>query len=208
MVQLKSIFTSATIILGILVLSLPSLIHHFRASDVDIDYKPLKQLLAKEEWEAADAETRYLIFQITAKIDYPPIGHDWVTTAGVQHFPCRDLRTINDLWVKSSRGHYGFTTQAKLWGKSFTPEQLRQDPQRWERYRDHLGWRPRKDQEFQPDIEGRLPQPVKATSDFGDRPIGADENINFAGAAWLYRVEQCGLYNPAEDLRELANLPY
>ncbi len=194
--------------LGSLGLSLPPLIQHFRQSDVGIDYKPLKQLLAQEEWEAASAETQYLIFQITTKIDHPPIGHDWVTTAGVQNFPCRDLETINHLWVSASQGHYGFTTQAKLWGKSFDPDQLRKDPERWERYRDHLGWRPRKDIEFQPDIEGRLPQPVKTTADFGDRPLGAEDTIDFAGAAWFQRVEQCGLYQPTENAEEIANLPY
>jgi hypothetical protein len=108
---------------------------HFRRSDVGINYQPLQQLLAQEKWEAAAAETKYLIFQITAKTQHPPIGQDWVTTAGVAQFPCRDLATMNELWVNASHNHYGFSTQAKLWGKSFDPKSLKQDPKRWARYR-------------------------------------------------------------------------
>lgn len=173
-----------------------------------MDYKLLRQMLAREAWEEAADETKYLIFQVTQRTNNPPIGHDWVTTRGVENFPCRDLKTINHLWVQASRGHYGFTTQARLWGKSFEPDELKKDPDRWERYRDHLGWRPRKDQEFQPDIEGRLPEPVKTTADFNDQPLQANDGVDFAGAAWLHRVQQCGLYEPTTDKQELAQLPY
>jgi hypothetical protein len=207
MLHLKSILISASLLLGGFSLALPALGQHFRRSDVGINYQPLEQLLAQENWEAAATETKYLIFQVTTKTQHPPIGQDWLTTAGVQTFPCRDLQTMNDLWVKASHNRYGFTTQAKLWGKSFEPQQIKRDPARWARYRDHLGWRPRKDKEFQPDIEGRLPEPVKSTADFDDRPLRADDEIEFAGAAWLQRVEQCGLYEVSNDPKELANLP-
>jgi GUN4-like len=201
MLHLKSIFLSSTLILGGFGLAVPTLAQHFRRSDVGIDYQSLQQLLAQSDWEAAATETKYLIFQATARQGHPPIGQDWVTTTGVQNFPCRDLKTLNELWVNASHNHYGFTTQAKLWGKTFEPKALKRDPQRWARYRDHLGWRPRKDKEFQPDIEGRLPEPVKSTADFDDRPLRADDQIEFAGAAWLYRVEQCGLYTPDGESR-------
>jgi hypothetical protein len=196
MLHLKSIFLSTTLMVGAFSLAVPGLAQHFRRSEVGINYQPLEQLLAQKNWDAAAAETKYLIFQITHKTQHPPIGQDWLTTTGIKTFPCRDLATINSAWVSASNGHYGFTTQAKLWGKTFAPQPLKQDPARWARYRDHLGWRPRKDQEFQPDIEGRLPEPVKSTADFDDRPLRANDQIEFAGAAWLYRVEQCGLYKP------------
>ncbi len=198
MLHLKSIFLGSTLMLGGFGLGLPALGQHFRRSEVGINYQPLEQLLTQKNWEAAATETKYLIFQITARSGHPPIGKDWVTTAGVKNFPCRDLKTMNELWVNASQQHYGFTTQAKLWGKTFEPKALKQDPQRWARYRDRLGWRPRKDKEFQPDIEGRLPEPIKSTTDFDDRPLRDDDQIEFAGAAWLHRVEQCGLYEPQE----------
>ncbi len=201
MLHLKSIFLGSTLILGGFGLAVPALAQHFRRSDVGINYQPLQQLLAQSNWEAAATETKYLIFQITARSGHPPIGQDWVTSNGVKNFPCRDLKTMNELWVNASQNHYGFTTQTKLWGQTFEPKALKQDPDRWERYRDHLGWRPRKDKEFQPDIEGRLPEPVKSTADFDDRPLRADDQIEFAGAAWLHRVEQCGLYTPDGESR-------
>jgi hypothetical protein len=138
-----------------------------------------------------------MIFQVTAKTNQPPIGHDWLTAKGVEGFPCRDLATLDRLWVEASQKRYGFTVQAKLWGKSFDPATVTQDPDRWRRYRKNLGWQPRDDKDFQPDIEGRLPEPVKSTADFGDNAI-SEETVSLYGAAWLARVQQCGLYVPVE----------
>lgn len=196
---LKSGLIASVLLVGGFSLALPVLGQHWRRSDVGISYDELAKMLDHQQWESAAAETQYLIFQVTQRTQHPPIGRDWLTREGVSTFPCRDLRTINDLWLNASNGHYGFTPQAKLWGKSFNPAQIQRDPQRWERYRDRLGWRPRKDKEFQPDIEGRLPEPIKSTADFNDRPLRDAETIDFAGAAWLYRVEQCKLY----DLKEI-----
>jgi hypothetical protein len=194
MVQFK--LTIAAIVLATAVAwGGPAMRQQWQVSDVGMNYKTLRQFLAKRQWEAAAAETKYLIFQITARQNRPPIGHDWVTKAGVEQFPCRDLQTIDKLWVEASQQRYGFSVQAKLWGLSFDSATVRQDPERWKRYRQHLGWQPREDKEFQPDIEGRLPEPVQSTPDFGDGALSEGQQT-LAGAAWLQRVQQCGLHTP------------
>ncbi|MFM6400419.1 GUN4 domain-containing protein, partial [Planktothrix sp.] len=33
----------------------------------------------------------------------------------INNFPCEDLRTIDQLWVKYSNGHFGFSIQKKIW---------------------------------------------------------------------------------------------
>jgi hypothetical protein len=33
----------------------------------------------------------------------------------IDNFPCDDLRTIDQLWVEYSQGHFGFSVQKKIW---------------------------------------------------------------------------------------------
>jgi len=33
----------------------------------------------------------------------------------IYNFPCEDLRTIDQLWVKYSQGRFGFSVQKKIW---------------------------------------------------------------------------------------------
>ena len=33
----------------------------------------------------------------------------------VQHLPCEVLRTINQLWLQHSNGHFGFSVQKRIW---------------------------------------------------------------------------------------------
>jgi serine/threonine protein kinase len=78
-------------------------------SAVGVDYTRLRDLLAKQQWQEADRETRVLLCQVVGK---PPLGYldanDW------QKFPCPDLKTLDRLWVKYSGGRFGFSVQARI----------------------------------------------------------------------------------------------
>ena len=39
----------------------------------------------------------------------------WFDTNSIENFPGDDLRTIDQLWVKYSQGHFGFSVQKKIW---------------------------------------------------------------------------------------------
>jgi hypothetical protein len=191
MVHLKAgLWGAIVLICG--TLSLPALAGHWRSSAVGANYGKLEQLLAESNWEAATAETKFLIFQISSRNHQPGIGQDWLTATGVENFPCRDLKTLDRLWRQHSNDRYGFSVQLRLWGEPLDPEAIQKDPKRWQRFRKHLGWQPREDEEFQPDIEGRLPEPIRSTLDFGDDAV-RDESDAFYGAAWLRRAQQCEL---------------
>ncbi len=173
-------------------LTWPTIAHHWRSSEVGTSYSELQELLAQRKWEAADAETKYLVFQISQRNHQAGIGQEWLTQAGVEQFPCRDLRTIDRLWQQYSNGRYGVGVQLRLWGSSLEAKALQAKPDRWQRFRQHLGWPPRQDPEFRPDIEGRLPEPIQATPDFGNDAMH-DTIDTFYGAAWLRRAQQCHL---------------
>ncbi|MBU7583683.1 MAG: GUN4 domain-containing protein [Nostoc sp. TH1S01] len=75
-------------------------------SEKGIDYTKLKNLLAKENWKEADEETYQVMNQI--------INGDWNSDAFF-NFPCQDLSTIDQLWVKYSKGHFGYSVQKEIY---------------------------------------------------------------------------------------------
>jgi hypothetical protein len=191
MVRLKAGLSSACIVIFSL-LTWPAVAHHWRSSDVGANYSELEKLLIEKKWEQADFATKTLIFEISRRNQQAAIGRDWLTQAGVENFPCRDLQTIDRMWRQHSQGRYGFSVQLRLWDTSLEPDKLQAEPERWRRFRKHLGWYPREDKEFKPEIEGRLPEPVRSTPDFGDGALLEDTTM-FSGAAWLRRSQQCDL---------------
>ncbi|WP_425335064.1 GUN4 domain-containing protein [Nostoc punctiforme] len=50
----------------------------------------------------------------------------------MDNFPCTDLRTIDQLWVKYSNGRFGFSVQKRIW------ESVGKD---YEKFGDRVGWR-------------------------------------------------------------------
>lgn len=64
------------------------------------------------------------------------------STDELLNFPCTDLRTIDQLWVKYSNGKFGFSVQKKIYlsvggkmdGKYY-------DEEAWNKFGDKVGWR-------------------------------------------------------------------
>lgn len=57
----------------------------------------------------------------------------------IENFPCIDLRTIDQLWVKCSDGKFGFSVQKKIYqGLGGTKEY---DREVWKKFGDKVGWR-------------------------------------------------------------------
>lgn len=79
------------------------------ASEVGADYTNLANLLAKRRLKAADRETSNKLLWLAKgnPDEYLPEGK-------MKKVPCKDLRTINNLWLAYSRGKYGFSVQQKL----------------------------------------------------------------------------------------------
>lgn len=80
------------------------------ASDVGVDYTQLCELLAAGRWQEADEETGAVMLKIANRVTA-----GWIREEDITQFPCPDLETIDYLWVKYSKGHFGFTEQSHIW---------------------------------------------------------------------------------------------
>jgi len=81
-------------------------------SEKSIDYSKLRDVLAAEDFKAADAETRRLLI-VLAGVAAEKRG--WVYFAEVKRIPVVDLTTINGLWQHFSNGKFGYAAQRKIW---------------------------------------------------------------------------------------------
>jgi eukaryotic-like serine/threonine-protein kinase len=97
------------------------------SSAVGIDYTRLHDLLEQHQWQDADRETDAIILQVCDRQGQGKLGIE-----DIREFPCRDLRTIDKLWVKYSGGRFGFSIQRRLW------ETVDRD---YEAFGDRVGWR-------------------------------------------------------------------
>ena len=79
-------------------------------SDVGCDYTKLKKLLSEGKWKEADRETALCMLQVARRE-----GEGWLREEDIDKFPCTDLRTIDQLWVKYSDGKFGFSVQKKIY---------------------------------------------------------------------------------------------
>ncbi|WP_341737390.1 serine/threonine-protein kinase [Microcoleus sp. CAWBG640] len=79
-------------------------------SAVGMDYINLRNLLAAKKWREADEETTRVILKVAGKEE-----EGWLDTESIDNFPCEDLRTIDQLWVKYSNGRFGFSVQKRIY---------------------------------------------------------------------------------------------
>ena len=80
------------------------------SSDRNVDYTRLRDLLRAGNWKDADYETYLVMLKVVGrKVD------DWIRDEELLNFPCTDLRTIDNLWVKYSDGRFGFSVQKKIY---------------------------------------------------------------------------------------------
>ena len=80
------------------------------SSEKGVDYTRLRDFLKAQNWRAADEETLKVMLQAANRQK-----EDWLNNESIENFPCTDLRTIDQLWVKYSNGHFGFSVQRRIW---------------------------------------------------------------------------------------------
>lgn len=96
-------------------------------------YRSLVNYLANGRWREADQETNRVMLEVAERTEqgYLDIDH-------IKAFPCEDLQTIDQLWVKFSGGRFGFSVQKQIWIECGRPMTYNDD---WERFGDRVGWR-------------------------------------------------------------------
>jgi serine/threonine protein kinase len=75
-----------------------------------VNYDQLEQLLKAGSWKEADQETAKKMLEVAGRTQEGELDKD-----SIDNFPCEDLRTIDQLWVKYSNGRFGFSVQKKIW---------------------------------------------------------------------------------------------
>ncbi|WP_024968481.1 serine/threonine-protein kinase [Microcystis aeruginosa] len=104
-------------------------------SDVGMDYSKLHDLLKAGKWEEADKETLRVMLAIVKREEECYLRG----VKDIDNFPCADLRTIDQLWVKYSNGRFGFSVQKQIYhGLGGTREFNREI---WEKFAEKIGWR-------------------------------------------------------------------
>ena len=89
------------------------------ASEQGVDYTRLRDLLQAKDWKAADQATADLMCKVMNRQK-----EGWLRVEDIENFPCQDLRTIDQLWVKYSNGHFGFSVQKEIKVKCVSWEQF------------------------------------------------------------------------------------
>lgn len=101
-----------------------------------MDYTTLRDLLAAGKWEEADKETARVMLKVALSEE-----RGWLEEEDIENFPCDDLRTIDQLWVKYSQGRFGFSVQKRIWIECGGQPGKRYDPQVYKKFGDRIGWR-------------------------------------------------------------------
>ncbi len=102
-------------------------------SAVGMDYINLRNLLAAKKWKEADEETLRVMLKVAGREK-----ERWLDTESIDNFPCEDLRTIDQLWVKYSNGRFGFSVQKRIYQSLGGTREY--DQEVWQKFGDKVGW--------------------------------------------------------------------
>jgi hypothetical protein len=152
-------------------------------SEQGVDYTLLRDLLAAGEWQQADRETETVMIKASGREE-----DGWLSEEDLAEFPCEDLRIIDQLWIKYSNGHFGFSVQKRIW-QSIEGTNKDEDVEVWKKFGDKVGWRINdswvgyRNLTFSIDApEGHLPEWVFVSGFVGG---------GFFGSGLFSRVESC-----------------
>ena len=76
------------------------------------DFRKLDQLLSTNKWKEADQETANIMLKIMGREI-----QGYLDIVSCQNFPKDELKIIDQMWVKYSNGHFGFSVQKKIFTK-------------------------------------------------------------------------------------------
>jgi len=142
-------------------------------------YTQLEDLLKTQQWREADKETYRLMITTVGKDE-----EQYFDGADLENFPCEDLRTLDQLWVKYSSGKWGFSVQKQIWQECNSSPMSLDDE--WKKFGDRVGWRKDNDWvnynnltfDLQKSLKGEFP--ANSVTGLG---WGVDA---FGGGAWVF----------------------
>ena len=98
-----------------------------------VNYTKLRDLLEAGKWREADAETTMAMLQAAGREK-----EGWFREEDIEEFSCEDLRIIDQLWVESSQGKFGFSVQKDIY-QNLGGQRI----EVWGSFGTQVGWRKR-----------------------------------------------------------------
>ncbi|MEG4035069.1 GUN4 domain-containing protein [Microcoleus sp. S36b_A4] len=150
-------------------------------SERGVDYTKLRDLLATGKWQKADEETTNKMLEAAGRTE-----ERWLSIEDIDRFPCEDLRTIDQLWVKYSNGRFGFSVQKRIYESLGGSREY--DREIWEAFGDRVGWRVNNDRLYYKDLK------FNTKAQIGHLPVGGGCGWGWGGwgvGALFSRVETC-----------------
>lgn len=100
-----------------------------------IDYNPLRNLLAAEKWQEADQTTLNLMLTAVNREN-----EGWFIKENIEQFPCNDLKIIDNLWSEYSGNRFGLKIQGEIYLE--TGNRLENyDLVSFRNFGENIGWR-------------------------------------------------------------------
>ncbi|MDJ0578654.1 GUN4 domain-containing protein [Crocosphaera sp.] len=98
-------------------------------------YQKLEQLLKNQQFKYADQETYRLMIETVGKEEGQLFDRE-----DFDNFPCEELSILDQLWVKYSKGKFGFSVQKKIYVDDLGGTR-NYNKKIWYEFCDHVGWR-------------------------------------------------------------------
>ena len=100
---------------------------------LDVRCSKLEDYLKNQQWQKADRETSRVMLQTMGREE-----DGYLSINDTENFPCADLRKIDQLWVKYSKGKFGFSVQKKIFHSLGSTKEY--DPKVWKTFCEKVGW--------------------------------------------------------------------
>lgn len=144
-------------------------------------YERLQELLSAGEWKQADHETAQKMLEVAGRQQQGKLEAE-----DLKNFPCEDLRVINTLWDKSSKGHFSLSKQRRIWQSTDVNSNLG-------KFITHVGWGRIEDNTFI--FKGINLLPFNLSAPAGLLPVEVTYNAGTleARSEYMSRIIFCGI---------------
>ncbi|MFB2921139.1 GUN4 domain-containing protein [Aerosakkonema funiforme] len=105
-----------------------------RVSGIGVDYRKLEQALEAWNWQEADEETFEKILEVASRKKEGNLREK-----DFNKFLYEELYTIDKLWLKYSKGHFGFSVQKRIYENLGGTQKYHEKI--WQDFGQRVGWR-------------------------------------------------------------------
>ena len=107
---------------------------YIHTTNIPQAFLKLNSLLQAQNFKNADWETRKIVLTVAKREK-----EGWLRREDAEKFPCKELRSIDQLWLKYSRGKFGISVQQQIYQSLGGTKSY--DQKVWESMGDRVGWR-------------------------------------------------------------------